>query len=242
MLRALKVVGVFALALALMGGCNGGGFLISTDDEIEIGQGVDRELVAKYGLSRDTRVTARVQRIGGKMAEQARRVDIPYQFRLLATDEVNAFAAPGGFVYLTKGVVEFLGSDDDALACITAHEIGHIDERHSVENLERRLGAQVLIQILVGGKKGADIANTAAGLVMLQYSRDEELEADRVGVTYAGRGGYDSWGIVRFFEKLQAKEGKGPSQLETYFRTHPRTQDRIERISAYIRQHEGAAK
>jgi predicted Zn-dependent protease len=242
MIRTLKVIGVFALALALMGGCGDGGFLISTQDEIEIGQKVDRQLVQEHGLSRDSRATARVQRIGAAMAQQARRANIPYQFRLLASDQVNAFAAPGGFVYLTEGTVNFIGADDDALACVTAHEIGHIDQRHSVENLERRLGAQMLVQILVGGEKGQDIASTAAGLVMLQYSRDDELEADRIGVTYAARGGYDPWGMVRFFEKLREKEGKGPSHLETYFRTHPRTQDRINRITAYIRKHEGSGQ
>ena len=95
MLRAAKIVGVFALALALMGGCGDGGFLISTQDEIEIGQSVDRELVSQHGLSKDRRAVARVDRIGADMANQARRVNIPYQFRLLATDDVNAFAAPG---------------------------------------------------------------------------------------------------------------------------------------------------
>ena len=239
MLRAAKVGGVFVIALALMGGCGDGGFLISTRQEIEIGQNVDRQLVSQHGLSRDRRAVARVERIGAAMADQARRTSISYQFRVLATTDVNAFAAPGGFVYLTEGIIDFLGSDDDALACLTAHEIGHIDQRHSVEQLERRLGAQTLIQILVGGKKGADIANTAAGLVMLQHSRADELEADRIGVRYAARGGYDPWGMARFFEKLRQKEGQGPSRLETYFRTHPRTQDRIKRITAYIREHEG---
>ncbi len=239
MIRTAQVIGVFALALALMGGCGDGGFLISTDDEIEIGQSVDKQLVAEHGLSRNRSATARVERIGRAMAEQATRPKIPYQFRLLATDEVNAFAAPGGFVYLTEGTLDFLGNDDHALACVTAHEIGHIDSRHSVANLERRLGAQLLIQILVGGDKGEGIANTAAGLVMLQHSRGDELEADRIGVTYAARGGYDPWGMVRFFEKLRQKEGQGPSRLQTYFRTHPSTKERIKRTSAYIRQHEG---
>jgi predicted Zn-dependent protease len=96
----------------------------------------------------------------------------------------------------------------------------------------------MLIQILVGGEKGEDIASTAAGLVMLQHGRDDEFEADRIGVTYAARGGYDPWGLVRFLEKLREKEGQGPSRLQTYFRTHPRTQDRIKRTTAYIRQHE----
>jgi len=238
MRRLALLFAAVALAAALpVGGRAGGILLIGTREEVSIGRSVDRDLVSKYGLSSDRKQTAQVQSIGAKLAQQSRRKNLTFQFRLLATKEVNAFAAPGGYVYMTDGIMNFIGSDTSAVACILGHEVGHIDERHSVRHLERQMGAELLIQLALGRDRGAKLAHTATGLVLLGYGRDEEFKADDIGVTYASRAGYDAQGLVRFLEKLKQKEGKPPSDFETIFRTHPPTGDRIRHVTNYIKQH-----
>lgn len=235
--RAFVVVVLIGLA-ALCTGCEEDKvLLLGSREEGSIGRSVDRNLVQKYGLSKDRQQAARVQSIGAKIAQQSRRRNLTFQFRLLATSEVNAFAAPGGYVYMTDGIMDFIGTDTSAVACILAHEVGHIDRRHAMQQLERQMGAQLLIQLALGGDEGARLAGTATDLVLLGYGRGHEFEADQVGVTYGSRAGYDPWGLVRFLEKLKQKEGNPPSNLETFFRTHPPSGDRIRRLNRYIKEH-----
>ncbi len=207
---------------------------ISGSEEVRIGKDVDRNIVAKYGLSKDTKGNQRLQRIADKVAPQSERHGrIQFHFRLLATDEVNAFAAPGGYVYATDGLLDFVGNDDDALACIVGHEIGHIDRRHGVQNLERAVGAELAIGILFGGESGERLVAVASNLVLLGYSRKQETQADRIGMRHANAAGYDARGLVRFLDKLVKAKGSS-SRLETFFQTHPATKERLQDARKYI--------
>lgn len=225
-------------ALALCAGCEDDKVLfLGSKEEASIGRSVDGNLVDKYGLSRSRRQATRIQSIGGKVAAHSRRKNVTFRFRLLAGSEVNAFAAPGGYVYVTDGLMDFIGSDTSAVACILAHEVGHVDRRHSMQRLERQMGAQLLIQLALGRDAGAKLATTATDLVLLGYGREQEFQADEIGVTYGSRAGYDPWGLVRFLEKLKQKEGRPPADFVTFFRTHPPTGDRIRHATNYIKQH-----
>ena len=207
---------------------------LSRDDEVRIGRDVDRDIVKQYGLSKDAKGNERVQRIAAEVVKRSSRSGkLQFHFRLLATDQVNALAAPGGYVYATDGLLDFIGHDDEALACILGHEIAHVDKEHGVDNLERALGTQLAIGLVLGGDSTKRIVSVAANLVLLGYSRDQERQADRVGMRYADEAGYDARGMVRFLEKLLKAKGSS-SKVETFFQTHPATKDRLARAKKFI--------
>ena len=143
-------------------------------------------------------------------------------------DDEHATALPGGYVYVNRGLIEKV-KDDDELACVIAHEVGHIAARHQVKRLQTSLGYTLLQALAVGAKvdsraiRGADIAATQ---LFLAYSRDDELQADRLGVRYAKRAGYDPKAMIRFLGKLDELEHEKPAP-RSYLRTHPYVSDRI---------------
>ncbi|MDR5704349.1 MAG: M48 family metalloprotease, partial [Armatimonadota bacterium] len=138
--------------------------LISTQQEINIGRQVARQLEEKYGLYRDPDIHSRVVAIGERLAAVSDRPGLPYSFKILNTSEVNAVAAPGGFIYLTRGMVFFVRSDDE-LAFVLAHEVAHAARRHGAQMIERNfawsLGLFILIRILGGDPTAAQIADFA---------------------------------------------------------------------------------
>jgi len=218
---------------ALMGGCKvGNPFRLTTAQEIEIGNQTAQELEREHGLVLRGTEAARVSALGQRLIVHCERPTLPYQFKVLDTEEVNALAVPGGHVYVTRGLLEKTRPDEAELAGVIGHEIAHVARRHSAKMIEKSSQLSLLMAILAGqsGKDTQVFAQLAQDFYLQHYSREEESEADWYGIGYAYRAGYDPRGLKRFFEKLQKLQGgQEPKGLEVYFSSHPQTSQRIKR-------------
>ena len=209
-------------------------FYYSTDREVKIGESIARQVEKEYKFVQDPLVQKRVEDIGEKIVSVCDRKDIDYHFKVLEDDEVNAFSLPGGFVYVNKGLIDKLANDDE-LACVLGHEVGHIVARHSIKKLQAIMGYSVLrlltayIPKTETGEVGnaADIAFTQ---IMVGYSREDELLADQLASRYAKLAGYDPHGMIMFLEKLEEINRRKPAREYSYFKTHPYVPDRIRTV------------
>jgi MAF protein len=204
-------------------------FYYSTDKEVQMGRSIAKEVEKEYKLVDDPLVQKRVEDIGSKIAAVSDRKEIDYAFKVLDDEEVNAVSLPGGFVYVNKGLVDKIDNDDE-LAGILAHEVGHIVARHSIKKLQALQGYS-LLRILVAQAPGGGAVGTAADSafteLLLGYVREDELLADRLGTRYAKLAGYDPHGMIKFLEKLADINRRKPLAPPIYFKTHPYVPDRI---------------
>lgn len=235
--RAALLLLVAPSILSLMG-CRGTN-LLSKQDEIQIGKEGSAAIEKEYKLDTNPERVALVQELGQRVIEGMRQVegkrapDFPFTFKVLDTKEINAVSLPGGPVYIFRGLMEQVGDDRDMLASVIAHEVGHIVGRHAAKQISSSILADLAISL---GTKGSaqKVASIATSLVMLQYSRDDEYDADRRGIYYTYAAGYDPEGLVRFFEKLQKLEKSPMKGLMANLRTHPLTENRILRVKKLI--------
>lgn len=203
-----------------------------TGIEVLIGQSVAQNVMEEYGPP--VRLAPAYQQwvdaIFHAVAAQAGRNEISYSLQILHSDVVNAFAAPGGYVFVTTGLLAHIGSDRDALANVLGHEIAHVEHRHGMNTIGRQLGVGLLLQLLFSNSDEAwqTVAAVAAQLVSLSWSREQEHESDDLGQRLAAAAGYDPMGMVRFFGVLRQLEG-GESPFLEFLSTHPLTSERIER-------------
>ena len=224
---------LLAMALAatlILSGCGGGTLLLGVDDEVEIGTDAADEFDKENPVDRTSPLARRISDIGQRVAAQADPPAYPYSFTLVRDDTVNAFAFPGGRIYMYEGLIDELGNDTDAIAWVMAHEVTHIQQRHSAKAIERAIGATVLIQIALGEKTAGQVAGLGAGLAMQSYSREHEFTADRLGIKWAQRAGYDPTASVAVLETFQRLQGEEPSDFEIFFMTHPGNNDRINAV------------
>lgn len=202
----------------------------SLEKEVALGRQVAADVDRGIKLIDDPVVTEYVNRVGQNIVLHS-DAKVPFTIKVVDTDEVNAFALPGGFFYVNKGLI--LAADNEAeIAGVMAHEIAHVAARHAVEQATKgeivNLGTIPLI--FLGGWAGYGVRQAAGFLVplgFLKFTRSAEAEADMLGVQYAWAAGYDPNGLITFFEKLESKEKKKPGTISTLFRTHPPTQDRL---------------
>jgi predicted Zn-dependent protease len=220
---------LMGIALALSG-CKG--TIWSKQDEVRIGKEVSLEVEKAYKLDPNPAHQQRVQLIGQRLVAVAKVEPYDYTFKVLDSDEINAFALPGGPVYVMRGLLEMVENDDE-LACVMGHELAHINRRHAAKQVTRGTWASILIAFGTRGKV-RDIAEISAALLQLKYSRNQEYEADRLGIEYAYQAGYDPHGLIRFFQKLQAKQKEGDKGILANLRTHPLTENRIQRAMQHI--------
>lgn len=182
-----------------------------------------------------------INQLGNRIQRQPGNRDIPYTYYVVNIDQINAFAIPGGHVYVNRGLIE--RTDNLAeLAGVVGHEIGHVEARHSAEMLERMQAAQAgvtIASILLGGPPqgvaGAAV-NVGAQAYFAHHSREAENEADAIAVRLLPRAGIDPAGMVTFFKELVAERERSPSQLEQWFSTHPLTEERIAHVRELIRE------
>jgi predicted Zn-dependent protease len=221
------------LCVFLLGG--GVGCAISQEQEIEMGRQTHGQFEQEFGgLYNDPVVQGYVNRVGTSLVQFAGRRELPWQFRVVDSDQINAFALPGGYVYITRGLLGNL-EDEAQLAAILGHEIGHVVERHPVQQIQRAQGAQFIpfLAGIFGGGTAGDVAGAVTQLGLMKYGRDQEREADYRGLTYMTRGGYDPEGIVQAMEILQRASGGGGRTPE-FLSTHPNPGNRIEYLSEAI--------
>ncbi|MEM8934210.1 MAG: M48 family metallopeptidase, partial [Acidobacteriota bacterium] len=205
--------------------------LYSEAQEIQIGQQADPQIVAQHGLYDDPELARYVDRIGQGLAANSERPGLPWTFRVLDDPVVNAFALPGGYIYVTRGILAHMNSEAE-LAAVLGHEIGHVTGQHGVNRMSKAQFAQ--IGIGVGAILAPDVARQVGGLaqtgmqlLFLQYGRDDEREADALGFRYADRGGYPPGAFVDMFAMLGASgRVAGQARLPTYLTTHPHPEER----------------
>lgn len=221
----LPVIACIALA-----GC------ISDAREEQIGSTMASEVNPHLPIIQDPLLNAYVQTVGRQIGKVSARPDLEYTFYIVNTDIVNAFALPGGHIYLTRGLISRMANGAE-LAGAIAHEIGHVAARHGVQKLQRELRTGSLVSVLyntiLGGEPDILRENSlrlADVIWSAEHSRRDEEEADRLAVRYLADAGIDPNGVVTLLETLLREEqadSSGFSRLETWFSSHPLTQDRI---------------
>jgi len=204
-------------------------YYYSTDKEVQMGKAINQQVKKAYKFTKDPLQQKRVEDIGKKIAAVSDRKEIDYYFQVLEDDQVNAVSLPGGYVYVNSGLLD-KASNDDELACVLAHEVGHIVARHSIKKLQAMQSYSVL-RILVAVAPGTGGVGPAADAAFTQfllgYSREDELLADQLGARYAKLAGYDPHAMVTFLTKLQDINRRMPLTEKSYFKTHPYVPDRI---------------
>ena len=212
-------------------GGRGVGDWYSLESEIRMGKQYSMQVEQGLKMVQDPVVNEYVNRIGQNLVRNS-DAQVPFTIKVVDSDEVNAFALPGGFFYVNSGLI--LAADEEAeLAGVMAHEIAHVAARHGMRQMTRANIAQIatLPLIFVGGGIGYGIYEAAGlglPLTFMKFQRNFEAEADYLGLQYMYKTGYDPQAFIAFFEKIQAKEKKKPGTLAKAFASHPQTPDRIE--------------
>ncbi|MBF0522709.1 MAG: M48 family metalloprotease [Candidatus Omnitrophica bacterium] len=212
--------------------------LYNTDKEVDMGYAFSRQVEKEYKVVEDVDVNERVERILKRIVEVCDRNDIVYFIKVIEDkkdkDILNAVSLPGGYVYIFKALYDKV-KDDNQLAGVIAHEVGHITARHAVKRLQAAYGAMVLqIASIQAGSSVATGVNLALNTLFSQYSQDDELQADQLSVKYLKRAGFDPKGTVGVLELLKAEEEKAPTMPLSYWRTHPFIAQRIASVDKEI--------
>ncbi|HJT00951.1 MAG TPA: M48 family metallopeptidase [Terriglobales bacterium] len=219
-------------------GCGEGvGNWYSIEKQVQMGKQFAAQVESSVKLINDPTVTEYVNRIGQNLVRNS-DAKVPFTIKVIDSDEVNAFALPGGFFYVNSGLV--LAADNESeLAGVMAHEIAHVAACHAAREQTRGQLANLasIPLIFVGGGLGYGVysaASVALPMTFLRFSRGFEAEADYLGLQYLYKSGYDPQSFIAFFEKLKAQEKKKPGFLSKAFSTHPQTPDRIEKSQQEI--------
>lgn len=203
--------------------------LIPTAQEVAIGQGMAEQVAQTEQALPDSMWQSYLAEVGNRIVAVCDRNDIEYRFTVIESDQVNAFAAPGGFVYFYTGLLERMETEAQ-LAAVMAHEISHVVARHGIKRLQASMGVALAYELAVGDNS-SEVLDQAIGIGMTLafagYSRENEREADDFGFTYMVRAGYDPHGMEEMFHVLAAAGGGDPSSFEQLLSSHPATQERI---------------
>lgn len=208
--------------------------LLSESDAKELGRQTDQEIVASFGLYNNPELEQYINQLGQKMVKVSHRPDLNFTFRLLDSPVINAFAVPGGYVYITRGILAYLNNEAE-FAGVLGHEIGHITARHSAQQYTKaqlaQLGLGVGSILSEDFRQYAGLAQVGLGLLFLKYSRDAERQSDDLGVEYSTRVGYDAREMANFFHTLdQMSPSEDGGGLPSWFSTHPNPADRVEAV------------
>ena len=205
--------------------------LLNEQDEIELGKQTDVQIVQQYGVYENAQLKGYINSLGQDMGRISHRPHLNFQYNVLDTSVVNAFAVPGGYVYFTRGILAHLNNEAE-LAGVMGHEIGHVTARHSAQQYSKAQLAQLglgLGSMLSETFRGvSQMAQVGVSLLFLKFSRDNEREADDLGVEYSSKVGYDATKMGDFFETLERLHpGSDKSGLPSWFSTHPNPEDRV---------------
>ena len=216
---------------------------MSESEEARIGAQEHSKIVARYsGVYDDPEIGAYVAEIGGRLAANSERANSRFTFTVLNSPDVNAFALPGGYVYVTRGLIALANSEAE-LAGVVAHEIGHVIARHTAQRYSRAAATQIgatLLGALIGSREVSDLLQVGGQLYLSSFSRAQEFEADSLGVRYLNRTGYDPLAEAQFLQNLgrekalqdQLAQREGRDRQPDFLATHPNTPERVQRAIA----------
>lgn len=233
--RSISTAAV-ALVMLLTLGCGSSGGagdfnLISVEEEWQLGQQLSQDVAKQVRFNNDPAVNAYVQQLGQRIVARtpAPFNQLPWQFHVVEDPSMNAFAIPGGHIYVHTGLIASAENASE-LAGVMAHEISHVTARHTTEQISRQYGLSVLASLVLGQDPGAlkqIAAQIVAGGALARFSRDAEKEADELGIQAMYQAGYDPRGMAAMFRVLMAHSQRSPGRVEQFFATHPTTEDRI---------------
>lgn len=209
----------------------------STADEIRIGQQIAGNLLGAVPLVRDDGLQRYVNLVGNWVVAQSGRTELPWHFGVLATEDINAFAAPGGYVFITLGLYRQLNSEAE-LAGVLGHEIAHVTQKHHLKvlkksNLINAAGQAVSRKVKNNDQIVQNVIGNGAEIMARGLDKEAEFEADRVGAVYAARAGYDPWGLPAVLHELAALPARD-SRTSLLFKTHPQPEERLGRLGEAI--------
>jgi predicted Zn-dependent protease len=213
--------------------------LMSEAQEIQIGQEMDPQIQREMGIYEDRELQQYLESVALPLARGSQRPNLPWHFSIVDSPAVNAFALPGGYIYVTRGLMAHL-NDESELAGVLGHEIGHVTARHAAQQYSKSTGASLglaISSIFLPATRGVgQLAESGLGLLFLKYGREDELQADRLGAQYAAQNGWDPEGVqdmLRTLARLDetATDRKG---VPNYLSTHPQPADRVQRIDSEI--------
>jgi predicted Zn-dependent protease len=223
--------------------------LISVNDEIAIGRQAQQQIRREIPRVTDRTVTQYLATIGRRIASKAGGPSYPYSFSVANYKEINAFALPGGPIWIHRGAIE-AARNESQLAGVLAHEVAHVARRHAADQITKRLMADGLLGLLgavlgndSGGARTAQLAaRVLAGGYMLKFSRDDEREADQVGVQIVRRAGWDPRGMIEFMETLRREQGRDARTVEVFLSSHPAPDERVARLRGLLRGSSGGRR
>lgn len=210
--------------------------MISKEQEISMGKATAQQLEAQYGLSQDYLLQERVNRIGQRLAAVCKRKDLEYSFKVLNSNEINALACPGGFIYVYKGLLDYMPSDTE-LAGVLGHEITHITEKHTVHAIEKQLLGNILLigAAVATGGNGIGLMQTAQAALYSGFSRTDERGADKGGLAVCIDAGYNPYSVLITMLKLDDySKSKGYKDNYGVFSSHPEPEERAKRLRSQL--------
>ena len=214
---------------------------MSEAQEVQLGKEMHPQVLREMGAYDNAELQRYVSTVGMRLAKASERPNLPWQFTVVDEPAVNAFALPGGYIYVTRGILAFL-HDEQQLAGVLGHEIGHVTARHSAQQYTQATSAGIgltLLSIFVPeARPFQGVAETALGVLFLKHGRDDELQADRLGAQYTAKTGWDPRGVagmLRTLERLDVASGSSEG-VPNWLSTHPDPGDRVERVLAFIEQ------
>ena len=231
--RRSAVLALVAGSTVAVGACG-----ISRQQEVQMGQEYSAEINRQLPMVNDAGVSQYINSLGRSIAQHGNR-QYNYNFYVVNSNEVNAFAVPGGHVYVNRGLIERTRNMSE-LAGVLAHEIAHVEHRHGIEQMEKMQGASLAVNLgyVLLGRAPTGVEEAAIGIggtaIFASHSRGAENEADATAVTLLANSGIDPDGLTSFFGVLMSDQQRSPSAVEQWFSTHPLTQDRIENTQSYI--------
>ena len=260
------------LAAALLTGCGSAVInpvtgqaersVMSEQAELAEGAKAHQQVLQEYGVVKDARLQAYVNNLGQRLAKLSHRNQLQWHFTLLDSPEINAFALPGGYVYVTRGIMAYLQNEAE-LAGVIGHEIGHVTARHGAQRATRQqdaglgvLAASVLGAVLESqgisgaGRLASDVSQTAAAGYIASYGRDQELQADQLGAEYLARTAYDPRNLISVIGALKAQErfaadlaraaGRTAPAQNSWLASHPSNDQRLQQITQLAAQYKGS--
>lgn len=243
MTRMRNIFILLMLNLQLLTGCATTGInrwqpnIISIEQEKELGKQFSKQVEQEVRILHDKKGTDYITHLGQRLLGHAEEVHFDYTFKLVDSDEINAFALPGGYIYINRGLITAADNEGE-LAGVVSHEIGHVLARHGTERLTTTYGYNLVLSLALGGSSATWVSLLAdlfgqAGI--LAYSRSQESESDDLGVHILYKAGYDPRAMASFFTKLQQEKKRNSGTLAKFFSSHPLTEDRIEHVNEIVK-------